>query len=213
MPMSLLGCRSASSEAREHDQSAERLLCCRPPEICVLGRATAVLACRRTHDPRAVILLCRPAESRGAAWREPSGGDGIPSRHRTSRTPRYCVIKQRLLPGSWGAALAACRPEPQGPGPKFADRISIHASPCESAIDNPEHCGLNRVRRRGSNRFELAVGLSAIALSIRWTGQSLRKKERKRNRRRSQHRRTGNPGRTRECRPPEPASLPFQKYT
>ena len=123
------------------------------------------------------------------------------------------MIKQFLLPGSWGAALAARKPEPQGPGPKFADRLSVHTSPSESAIDNLEHCVLIRIRRRGSDGFELAIGLSVLAFNIQRTGPVLREKERKRNRRRSQHRRTGNPGRTRECRPPEPASLPFQKYT
>ena len=204
------------------------------PTICVLGRAAAFLICRRTRDSRAAILLCRSAESRGTAWREPSSGDGIPSRHRTSRTPGCCVIKQCLLPGSRGAALAAHKPEPQGPGPKFANRLSVHASLCESAIDNPEHCGLNRVQLRGSDGFELAVGVAAIAFNIRWTGQSLRKKYRKRSRRRkcvawaaplprkrrshgslrrSLHRRPGNPGRTRDCRPPEPASPPVRKRT
>ena len=133
--------------------------------------------------------------------------------------------------GELGAALAAHKPEPQGPDPKFAEHLSAHASPSrervdrqafpfqflqrdifsclvtqlepstacqppsrsarrrkhsgvESAIDNLEHRGLNRVRRRGSDGFELAVGLSAIAFNIRWTGQSLRKKERKRSQRR-----------------------------
>ena len=190
------------------------------------------------------------------------------------RTPDFsdapcCVIKQCLLPGSCGAALAAHKPEPQGPDPKFAERLSVHAvrrvsalidrhsrfSSCntiifsclitqlepstacrppsrsarrrkhsgvESAIDNLEQCGLNQIRRRGSDGFELAVGLSASAFNIRWTGQSLSKKERKRsrqrkcvtgeaplpekrrsqgNRRRCLRRRPGNPRRTRECWP------------
>ena len=88
--------------------------------------------------------------------------------HRTSWTPRCCVIKQFLLPGSWGAALAARKPEPQGPGPKFADRLSVHTSPSESAIDNLEHCVLIRIRRRGSDGFELAIGLSVLALNSVW---------------------------------------------
>ena len=90
------------------------------------------------------------------------------------------MIKQFLLPGSWGAALAARKPEPQGPGPKFADRLSVHTSPSESAIDNLEHCVLIRIRRRGSDGFELAIGLSVLAFNIQRTGPVLREKERKR---------------------------------
>ena len=123
------------------------------------------------------------------------------------------MIKQFLLPGSWGAALAARKPEPQGLGPKFADRLSVHTSPSESAIDNLEHCVLIRIRRRDSDGFELAISLSVLAFNIQRTGPVLREKERKRNRRRSQHRRTGNTGGRGIVGPPEPASLPFQKCT
>ena len=151
-----------------------------------------------------------------------------------SRTPDFSdapMLRDQAMSasGELGAALAAHKPEPQGPDPKFAEHLSAHASPSrervdrqafpfqflqrdifsclvtqlepstacqppsrsarrrkhsgvESAIDNLEHHGLNRVRRRGSDGFELAVGLSAIAFNIRWIGQSLRKKECKRSR-------------------------------
>ena len=93
--------------------------------------------------------------------------------HRTGRTRAYPRDSPRMAQG-------AARPRSGSLRTVFRSM----PVPCESAIDNPEHCGLNRVRRRGSDGFEMAVGLSAIAFSIRWTGQSLRKKERKRSRRR-----------------------------
>ena len=61
-----------------------------------------------------------------------------------SRTPDFSdapMLRDQAMSasGELGAALAAHKPEPQGIGPRFADRLSVHANPCESAIDNLEH--------------------------------------------------------------------------
>lgn len=37
--------------------------------------------------------------------------------------------------GELGAALAAHKPEPQGPDPKFAEHLSAHASPSRERVD------------------------------------------------------------------------------
>ena len=50
----------------------------------------------------------------------------------------------------------------------------------ESAINNLEHRGLDRVRLRGKDGFKLAVGLSVLAPDIHRLGMILRDKERKR---------------------------------
>lgn len=56
-------------------------------------------------------------------------------------------------------------------------------SEAESAVNKLEHRGLNRVRVRGSDGFELAVDLSALAFNIHRVRMTLREKERERRRR------------------------------
>ena len=63
--------------------------------------------------------------------------------------------------------------------PAFAEARRKHSG-VESAINTLGHCGLNRVRLRGADGFELAVGLSVLASNIQRIGQILREKERKR---------------------------------
>lgn len=61
--------------------------------------------------------------------------------------------------------------------PDFADARRKHPG-VESAINGLEHRGLGRVRLRGRDRFELAVGLSVIAANIHRIGRILRERER-----------------------------------
>ena len=63
--------------------------------------------------------------------------------------------------------------------PAFAAARRKHSG-VESAINNLEHRGLDRVRLRGKDGFELAVGLSVLSLNIHRLGTVLRDKERKR---------------------------------
>ena len=63
--------------------------------------------------------------------------------------------------------------------PAFAAARRKHSG-VESAINNLEHRGLDRVRLRGKDGFELAVGLSVLAPDIHRLGTVLRDKERKR---------------------------------
>ena len=63
--------------------------------------------------------------------------------------------------------------------PAFAAARRKHSG-VESAINNIEHRGLDRVRLRGPDGFELAVGLSVLSLNIHRLGMILRDKERKR---------------------------------
>ena len=63
--------------------------------------------------------------------------------------------------------------------PAFAAARRKHSG-VESAINNIEHRGLDRVRLRGPDGFKLAVGLSVLALNIHRLGMILRDKERKR---------------------------------
>ena len=60
--------------------------------------------------------------------------------------------------------------------PDFADARRRHPG-VESAINGLEHRGLGRVRLRGRDRFELAVGLSVIAANIHRIGRILRDRE------------------------------------
>ena len=67
--------------------------------------------------------------------------------------------------------------------PAFAAARRRHPG-VESAINGLEHRGLGRVRLRGRDRFELAVGLSVLAASIHRLGRVLRDRERLRPERR-----------------------------
>ena len=67
--------------------------------------------------------------------------------------------------------------------PAFAAARRKHSG-VESTINNLEHRGLDKVRLRGADGFELAVGLSVVALNIHRLGLNLRAAERKRMRRR-----------------------------
>ncbi len=68
-------------------------------------------------------------------------------------------------------------------GPAFAEARRRHPG-VESAINGLERRGLGRVRLRGRDRFELAVGLSVLAASIHRLGRTLRDRERLRPERR-----------------------------
>ena len=50
----------------------------------------------------------------------------------------------------------------------------------ESAIDNLEHRGLDRVRSKGSERFARTVALSVVALIVDRLGRLLRQQARDR---------------------------------
>ena len=63
--------------------------------------------------------------------------------------------------------------------PAFAAARRKHSG-VESAINSLEHRGLDRVRLRGPDGFERAVGLSVLAFNVHRTGQILRERERKR---------------------------------
>ena len=52
----------------------------------------------------------------------------------------------------------------------------------ESAINNLEHRGLDRVRARGSEGFALTVALSVVALNVHRLGRLLRQQARKQHR-------------------------------
>ncbi len=67
--------------------------------------------------------------------------------------------------------------------PDFAAARRRHPG-VESAINGLEHRGLGRVRLRGRDRFELAVGLSVLAANIHRLGRILRDRERLRPERR-----------------------------
>ena len=67
--------------------------------------------------------------------------------------------------------------------PEFAAARRRHPG-VESAINGLEHRGLGRVRLRGRDRFELAVGLSVLAANIHRLGRVLRDRERLRPERR-----------------------------
>ena len=94
------------------------------------------------------------------------------------------------------AAFAGVRPYPEGQaGLKSRDGIPVlliglqatykneaarrKHSEAESATYKLEHRGLNRVRLRGSDGFELAVGLSALACNIHRVGMILRERRRR----------------------------------
>ena len=66
--------------------------------------------------------------------------------------------------------------------PAFAAARRKHSG-VESAINSLEHRGLDRVRLRGPDGFERAVGLSVLAQNVHRIGQILRKRERERMRR------------------------------
>ena len=66
-------------------------------------------------------------------------------------------------------------------------------SGAESAVDNLENRGLDRVRLSGLDGFELAASLSVLALYIHRLGMILRDKERKRMQRAKMSRERGLP--------------------
>ena len=61
--------------------------------------------------------------------------------------------------------------------PAFAAARRKHSG-VESAINSLEHRGLDRVRLRGPDGFELAVGLSVLAFNVHRIGQILRERKR-----------------------------------
>ena len=61
--------------------------------------------------------------------------------------------------------------------PAFAAARRKHSG-VESAINSLEHRGLDRVRLRGPDGFEMAVGLSVLAFNVHRTGQILRERKR-----------------------------------
>ncbi len=65
--------------------------------------------------------------------------------------------------------------------PAFAAARRKHSG-VESAINSLEHRGLDRVRLRGPDGFERAVGLSVLAQNLHRIGQILRERERERMR-------------------------------
>ena len=65
--------------------------------------------------------------------------------------------------------------------PSFAAARRKHSG-VESTINNLEHRGLDKVRLRGADGFELAVGLSVVALNIHRLGLNLLEAKRKRMR-------------------------------
>ena len=65
--------------------------------------------------------------------------------------------------------------------PAFAAARRKHSG-VESAINSLEHRGLDRVRLRGPDGFERAVGLSVLASNLHRVGQILRERERERMR-------------------------------
>ena len=71
--------------------------------------------------------------------------------------------------------------------PAFAAARRRHSG-VESTINNLEHRGLDRVRLRGPDGFELAVGLSVLALNVHRIGMILRDKERERMQREKKRR-------------------------
>ena len=58
----------------------------------------------------------------------------------------------------------------------------------ESTTDNLEHRGLDRVRLRGPDGFELAVGLAVVAPDVHRIGMIVRDKERERMQREKKRR-------------------------
>jgi len=67
-------------------------------------------------------------------------------------------------------------------GETFAAMRRKHPA-VESAIDNLEHRGLDRVRARGPEGFARTVALSVVALNVHRIGLLLREKARRRRRR------------------------------
>ncbi len=90
------------------------------------------------------------------------------------------LLELNALPKKGGKSAAEREREAE---PAFAAARRKHSG-VESTINNLEHRGLDKVRLRGADGFELAVGLSVVALNIHRLGLNLRETERKRMRRR-----------------------------
>ena len=128
------------------------------------------------------------------------------------------LLELNALPKKGGKSAAEREREAS---PAFAAARRKHSG-VESMINNLERRGLDKVRLRGADGFELAVGLSVVAPDIHRLGLNLREAARKRMRRlsgaspetgrpqggnrRSLRQRCGKPERTRNRRPPEPES-------
>ncbi len=90
------------------------------------------------------------------------------------------MLDVNALPKKGGLAAADRAREAD---PDFAAARRRHPG-VESAINGLEHRGLGRVRLRGRDRFELAIGLSILAANIHRLGRILRDRERLRPERR-----------------------------
>ena len=86
------------------------------------------------------------------------------------------LLELNALPKKGGKSAAEREREAE---PAFAAARRKHSG-VESTINNPEHRGLDKVRRRGADGFELAVGLSVVAPDIHRLGLNLRERERMR---------------------------------
>ena len=90
------------------------------------------------------------------------------------------LLELNALPKKGGKSAAEREREAE---PAFAAARRKHSG-VESTINNLEHRGQDKVRLRGADGFELAVGLSVAAPDIHRLGLNLREAERKRMRRR-----------------------------
>ena len=81
----------------------------------------------------------------------------------------------------------------------------------ESAINNREHRGLDRVRSKGSEGFARTVALSVVALNVHRLGSLLRQQAWKQHRLAAWGRRKEQPDPTRQLR--EPTGIPNDDRT
>ena len=89
------------------------------------------------------------------------------------------LLELNALPKKGGKSAAEREREAE---PAFAAARRKHSG-VESTINNLEHRGLDKVRLRGADGFELAVGLAVVALNIHRLGLNLLEEKRKRMRR------------------------------
>ena len=89
------------------------------------------------------------------------------------------LLELNALPKKGGKSAAEREREAE---PAFAAARRKHSG-VESTINNLEHRGLDKVRLRGADGFELAVGLAVVAPDIHRLGLNLLEEKRKRMRR------------------------------
>ena len=89
------------------------------------------------------------------------------------------LLELNALPKKGGKSAAEREREAE---PAFAAARRKHSG-MESTINNLEHRGLDKVRLRGADGFELAVGLAVVAPDIHRLGLNLLEEKRKRMRR------------------------------